>query len=217
MSNQRLSSTIGPEGVEVRTDYSNVPAAGERYTAIAQALHWVTMALMLAVLPLAWVGANIPDTDHGHEVILELHKSVGLTILIVVAIRLAWRALHPAPPLSNALAHWEKRLSMISHLLLYIILIGMPLTGYALSASSGHQIAYFNLFALPELSKDSNLQHTALLLHMIIGQWLVYPLILLHLAATLWHTAVKRDGVLERMLPPQKRAIAPNDAPTDRE
>ncbi len=195
------------------------PAAGERYTATAQALHWLTAALMLAALPLAWVGVNMPEAAPGHEGVISLHKSVGLTILAVVAVRLAWRASHPPPPLSAAVARWEQRASTASHWMLYAILLGMPLSGYLLSAAAGHATTYFGLVRLPSLPESRSLQHAALVVHVVVGQWLVYALILLHVAATAWHVAVKRDGVLDRMLPPQveRKTLTLNPAlPADR-
>jgi cytochrome b561 len=62
-------------------------------------------------------------------------------------------------------------------------------------------------FVIPALPKSAIIQHTALLVHVFTGQWLVYGLILLHLTAAIWHVAVKRDGVLDRMLPPQNRDL----------
>ncbi len=179
------------------------PAAGPRYTIVAQAFHWVTAGLMFIVLPLAWVAVNMPKEAPQRETVLTLHKSVGLTILIVVAFRLAWRAMHPAPPLSSLVARWERVASEASHRLLYAILFLMPVSGFLLSAAAGHTITYFGLFTLPGLPKNDSLAHLAVIVHVITGQWLVYALILIHLGATAWHVIVHRDGVLERMLPQQ--------------
>lgn len=182
---------------------ATTPAAGPRYTIVAQAFHWLTAGLMFVVLPLAWVAVNMPKSAPEQEAVFTLHKSVGLTILIIVAFRLAWRATHPAPPLSSLVARWERVLSTASHWLLYAILFGMPISGYILSAAAGHEITYFGLFTVPGLPKSNSLAHLALILHVITGQWLVYGLILIHLGATAWHVIVHRDGVLERMLPQQ--------------
>ncbi len=202
-SSQPLSSPGPAERAPTVAARASRPAAGERYTATAQALHWLTAALMFVVLPLAWAGASVPDAAPGHEALISLHKSVGLTILAVVAVRLAWRAAHPPPPLSADVARWEERASTASHWMLYAILIGMPLSGYLLSASAGRPTSCFGLVRLPGVRDSPDLRHAALLIHVIAGQWLVYALILLHLAATAWHVTVRRDGVLDRMLPPQ--------------
>jgi cytochrome b561 len=174
-----------------------------RYTATAQALHWIVALMIFAVLPLAWVMVNLPPNTHQRDVLVLLHKSIGITVLPVVAARLIWRALHPAPPLPGSLARWERAAALASHWMLYAILVGMPVTGYILSCAGGHPVLWFGLFTLPGVPIDKPLAASATWLHVAIGQWLVYALVLLHLAATAWHVAVRRDGTLERMLPAQ--------------
>ena len=178
--------------------------AVRRYTSTAQALHWIVAVLMFTALPLAWVMVNMPRRAPSREWIFTLHKSVGLTILALVAVRLAWRATHPAPPLPGRMARWEQAIAFASHWLLYLILVGMPVSGYLLTATSGNAVPYFNLFKLPILPNDKAVSDAARWAHVAIGQWLVYGLILLHIGATAWHAAIRRDGVLDRMLPEQK-------------
>ncbi len=175
-----------------------------RYTLTAQAFHWVVAALMFAVIPLAWVMVNMPRTAPSREWIYTLHKSVGITIFAIVAVRLAWRAAHPAPPLPGTMAKWERGMAFVSHWMLYIILVGMPVSGYVLSATTaGKSVPFLDLFMLPSLPKSQAASDAARWVHAAVGQWLVYALIVLHLAATAWHVAVRRDGVLDRMLPEQ--------------
>jgi cytochrome b561 len=174
-----------------------------RYSYTAQTLHWVNAALMFAVLPIAWVMVNMPETNHARGALFTLHKSVGLTILMLVAIRLVWRARHPAPPLAGRLGRWEKRIAIVSHWMLYAVLIGMPVSGYLLDATGGYPISYFGIFSVPILSKSPTIASAATWAHVAFGQWLVYALIFLHVSATVWHVAVRRDGVLNSMLPKQ--------------
>jgi cytochrome b561 len=88
----------------------------------------------------------------------------------------------------------------LSHRLLYLIMLGMPLSGYLFSAWGRHAVTYFGLFTLPGLAKNDTLQQVAFWAHVAIGQWLTYALILLHIGATGWHVAVRRDGVLFRIV-----------------
>ena len=178
--------------------------ASRRYTATAQALHWIVAVLMFVVIPLAWVMVNMPKTAPSREWIYTLHKSFGMTILVLVAVRLAWRAIHPAPPLPGQMARWERGMATASHWLLYIILVGMPVSGYVLSATGAVGVPYFDLFMLPDLPKNQAVNDAARWVHAAVGQWLVYALIVLHVAATAWHAAVRRDVVLDRMLPEQQ-------------
>jgi cytochrome b561 len=177
--------------------------ADQQYTLTAQALHWITAALMFTVLPVAWVMMNMPETAHARGLLFTLHKSIGLSIVMLVAIRLTWRAMHPAPPLTRGLGRWEKGAAIVSHWMLYVVLIGMPMSGYLLDATGGYPISYFGLFSVPVLPKIPALANAATWVHVAVGQWLVYALILLHVAATVWHVSVRRDGVLNRMLPEQ--------------
>ena len=182
---------------------SVITSTVRRYTLTAQALHWVVAVLMFAAIPLAWVMVNMSQTAPSREFVYTLHKSVGLTVLVLVAVRLAWRAAHPAPPLPGRMAQWERGMAFASHWMLYLILVGMPVSGYLLSATSGKAIPYFDLFIVPGLPHNQAVADAARWAHAAFGQWLVYALIVLHLAATAWHAAVRRDGVLDRMLPEQ--------------
>jgi cytochrome b561 len=156
--------------------------AVRRYTATAQALHWVVAVLMFAVVPLAWVMVNLPRTAPWREDLYTLHKSIGLTILTLVAVRLAWRATHPAPELPSRMIRWERTAAFASHWLLYLILLGMPVSGYLLSAAGGNPVSYFGLFTLPGLSQNEALRQAAVWVHVVTGQWAVYVLVVLHLA-----------------------------------
>jgi cytochrome b561 len=181
-----------------------VPHVGlERYTATAQFLHWLTAVLMFTVLPLAWVMVSMKDNSPYRGVLFTLHKSVGLTILAIAAMRVLWRAIYSPPPLRQ-FGPLEAKMVLTSHWLLYFAMIAMPISGYLLSAAGGHAVSYFGLFTLPGLPKSEALSHAADWVHVAIGQWLVYALIALHLVGTGWHVAVRRDGALDRMLPQQK-------------
>ncbi len=180
-------------------------AGTRRYTRTAQALHWVVALLMFAAIPLAWVMVNMPHDAPSREWIYTLHKSAGITVFVLVAARLAWRAINPAPPLPPTMPKWERAMAFASHWMLYLILIGMPVSGYVLSATtSGKQVPFLDLFMLPNLPKNQAASDAARWVHAAVGQWLVYALIALHLGATAWHVAIRRDGVLDRMLPEQE-------------
>jgi cytochrome b561 len=128
---------------------------------------------------------------------LVFHRSLGITIFAVLVLRLAWRLTHPAPPLPSD----TPRVMELADWLLYALLLLMPVTGY-LQSTDGRPVSYFGLFNLPELPKDKALGDVANVLH-LLGQWGVYTLVGLHVGATVWHVAIRRDGLLNRMLPPQ--------------
>ena len=171
-----------------------------RYNPVAQALHWLTAGLFLAVLPLAWVAISLPPAPAKGSMFV-LHKSVGLTILAIVVLRIVWRMVRPAPPDPQA-PRLLTLIGRVNHFLLYAIFLIMPVSGYLLSAFSGRDTPYFWLFTIPGLTKDEGPQRIAESIH-LVGQWFVYALVLLHIAGTAWHLIIRRDGLLERMLPVQ--------------
>ena len=160
-------STTVPGAITVPDAASDV---GRRHTATAQSLHWITAILMFAILPLAWVMVNMPRTAPSREWVYMRHKSLGLTVLALVAFRLAWRASHPAPALPAHLAHWEALAARLSRWLLYLVMIGMPVSGYLFSAFRGHGTAYFSLFAIPGPPANAHWAAVADWFHVATGQ-----------------------------------------------
>ena len=181
-----------------------------RYTGVAQALHWITTLLVLAILPIAWVMTALPEHSARAGPLFALHKSLGVTIFLIVAARLLWRGLNPPPPLAGE-PPWVKVASKVSHWLLYAVLLGMPISGYVMSASGDEGVALFGL-PLPSLPRNKALETLAGTSH-AVGQWALYALVVLHVAATTWHLWARRDGVLARMLPAQTRAPAALQTP----
>lgn len=178
-------------------------SAGHRYGGLAQALHWITAALVAAVLPLAWIGASLAKDAPAKGTYFTLHKSVGITIFAIVVVRIVWRMIHPAPP-DPATPRGLLLIARVNHWLLYAIFLVMPVSGYLLSAFAGRETPYFWLFPIPALAKNDELHELFEKVH-LAGQWAVYALVILHIAGTVWHVAIRRDGVHERMLPPQRR------------
>jgi cytochrome b561 len=176
-----------------------------RYTLTAQALHWVTVFLILMILPVAWVMMSLPEGPEQTRMLV-FHRSLGVTIFAVVVLRLAWRSTHPAPPLPGDTSRVMELISQLTHWLLYALLLLMPITGY-LQSADGRPVSYFGLFNLPGLPQDKPLGDAAKVLH-LLGQWAVYTLVGLHVGATVWHVAIRRDGLLNRMIPPQDQSGA---------
>jgi cytochrome b561 len=178
---------------------SPTPNRRDRYDPTLQALHWLSAALMAAVVIVAWYMTDLPRTDPGRNDWYGLHKSIGVTILALSVIRLGWR--HRSPPAPLVAAAWEHRVAAVTHVLLYLILLAMPITGYIHSAAGGHPVSLFGLFTLPTLvPEDKALGHLFGEIHEA-GQWAVYLVVALHAAAALFHAIIRKDGVLRRMLP----------------
>ncbi len=174
-----------------------------KYDGPAQALHWLTALLMFTALPLAWVMTAVAKDYPKRGTLFTLHKSIGVTILLLSIARILWRAAHPAPSLPASLARWEAYSAKLSHGLLYGVLLVMPISGYVLSSAGGHAVPFFGLFDFPALPQNKGAAKLADEIH-LIAQWVVYALIAWHVLATTWHIVVCRDGILERMLPEQR-------------
>lgn len=198
MSGSTLSSRPA-KGAGLPATY--VTASGlPRYNPLSQALHWLTALFALAVLPLAWVAVSLPPSEL-KGTMFTLHKSVGLTIFAIVVVRIVWRMIHPAPADPAAPKALEV-IARINHWLLYAIFLVMPISGYLLSALSGRTTNYFWLFTIPGFEKNEALQKSFEAAH-VFGQYAVYLLVALHIIGTAWHLVIRRDGLLERMLPVQ--------------
>jgi cytochrome b561 len=178
-------------------------AAGEPgYDRVARATHWLVAGL---VVSLGWAIGGAPRNTPTRDLLLLLHRSVGLTILAAMLFRAFWRWRHPPPALPASLAGLERCLAGCTHAALYVLLIGMPLAGYVNAAAAGHAVNFFGIFSTPPLLPENNrLAQAAIAVHPV-GQYLVYLFVLLHIAGGLMHGVVRRDGVLERMLPPNPR------------
>lgn len=174
----------------------------ERYTGVAQALHWLTVLVIFTALPLAWVMVHMDRHAPTRDIYFTTHKSFGLLALAFIVARLLWRTWHRPPSLPPLLEKWEVGLAHATHFFLYVIFIVMPISGCIASSASGHPVSFFWLFTLPQLPKNDALAKAADTVHMY-GQYAVYVFLAAHILAVIWHVAFRKDGVLERMLPEQ--------------
>jgi cytochrome b561 len=177
-----------------------------RYTGIAIALHWVVAALVFSQLALGWWMIEIPKDPPGVRAgWFNLHKSIGLTIGMLVLVRLGWRLKHPAPALPREMPRWQVIAARANHALLYLCLLVMPLSGYLGSSFTKYPIKYFGV-ALPKVGWESEpLKELCSQVH-YATVWIFMTLIALHIAAALKHLLIDRDAVFGRMWPRRTRA-----------
>jgi cytochrome b561 len=171
-----------------------------RYSTVAIVLHWVIAGLVLTQIGLI-VAHELVEGPMSRTYVL-WHKSIGLGILGLTLMRLAWRLRTPAPALPVAAPAWQNRLAWVTHLLFYVLLIGLPLAGWAASSAAGRTLDWFGLFVWPNLPVplDRSLAGTFMDVHKA-GVKLLYVLLALHVGAALKHHLIDRDDVLGRMLP----------------
>ena len=208
----------------------------QRYTAIAIVLHWAIAAAILSNLIVGWwMKAAIDETTAQARAIaaFQLHKSIGLTVLLLTVLRLLWRFTHKPPPLPASMARWERFSAKAAHWAFYILSVVVPLSGWTYVSSQwahGKPLSvptlWFGLFqvphlfdarAMPEAARAAVSERDAAA-HYYLA-WSMAGLFVLHVAAALKHHFLDRDRVLTQMLPalPSPDGSAPPpDEPTRR-
>ena len=187
-----------------------------RYEPGAQWLHWITAVLVFTIIPLGWVFAEFKtkgDPPSSFEApfpgppvaYATAHKSIGIIIFALIVLRIVYRLANPPPALPIGMGGLQRGLSHASHWLLYLVLFCMPISGYVASSGGKHPISFLGLFDLPKLPVSHEIGKQAGGLH-VAAQWILLALIALHLAATAWHLFIRRDAILDRMLPRQANA-----------
>jgi cytochrome b561/polyisoprenoid-binding protein YceI len=182
------------------------------YSTVAIVLHWLIAAAIVTQLVLAWRMGG-PKTPESFALI-QLHKSVGITILALSLVRLGWRLANPPPPLPATLARWERILAQVTHVGLYVAMIGMPLTGWLAVSASRVEVPtlLYGIIPWPHVPGVPHLAEPAKSLARNIGGGghealaiLLLALLALHIAGALKHQLLSRDEpVLARMAPGAK-------------
>lgn len=184
-----------------------------RWGPVSQLLHWLVVALILTTGVLGLVMGDMRNSPTKIE-IYALHKSLGLTILALAILRLAWRWYAGAPLPPSASPRWQHRFAAFTHWLLYGLLFAMPLSGWTFNSAAGYPLQWFKLFNLPALvARDVELRQIARDVH----EWLFLLLLavaVLHAAAAWYHHRVLRDDTLRRMLPRLGRRQAGPPSPS---
>jgi cytochrome b561 len=182
------------------------PVSLERYTRTAVLLHWLIAVLILANLVLAVTSAN--SEGPLHRTVLNLHKSIGFSVLLLSLVRLAWRLYSPPPPRLEGAAGWEHVVAKIVHTTFYFMMILIPFLGWWVSSAAKtlHPINVLGWHApfLPVM-RGREFSGGIMEMHRFLG-FAMAALLVLHIGAALKHRFIDRDGVLGRMsLLPAKR------------
>lgn len=178
------------------------PANMQRYAPTAIAFHWLTAVLIVGTFTLGLVMTDIPGLTPTKLKYFAWHKWAGVTVLVLSALRLLLRLRSPAPAYPPAMPAWQHYAAHGSHALLYLLMFGVPLSGYFYTLAAGVPVVYFGLFQLPLLI-EPNLALKPVL--KAVHYWLnigMAAMVVMHIAAALKHLAVDRDGITQRMLPP---------------
>ena len=180
----------------------------ERWGRVSIALHWTIAALILLVQVPAGLTMNRVEPGLLQNILYDTHKMTGLTVFALVVIRLAWRWANPVPELPADLPPWQAGLARLTHGLLYLLILAMPVSGFIYTATGGFPVPLFYLVNLADfvpVNKPVAAVAKAVHLNLI---WALLAVVLLHVAGALYHHLVRRDGILRRMLSSKARLTA---------
>jgi cytochrome b561 len=181
-----------------------------RYGSVAMTLHWLLAAAILFMLGLGPFMTSLDENDPRTFPLFQLHKSIGLTILTLSILRLAWRLANPIPALPQGMSGWERFAARGVHTLFYVLMIAIPLMGWATVSSAALAVPtmWFGLFEWPHIpfladlprAQKRMIEPPLAVTHSVLA-FSMLVLLGLHVAAALKHHFRDRDDVLKRMLP----------------
>jgi len=166
------------------------------FNLLARVLHW---SMAVAILAMLFVGAGMVVSLRHRDELLDLHRPLGLAILLLAIVRLANRLRHAPPPLPADLPRIQVLAATASHWLLYALMLAMPLIGWAMLSAGGYPVVLVDGVNLPAILPHSPVMYGMLRpLHGVLAYVLFFT-ILAHLGAALFHAWVRRDGVFGQM------------------
>ena len=177
------------------------------YSPVMKTFHWTTVALVATLLALGWTMTSDLETIKPiRGALFALHKSLGLTILLLTVLRICWRSTHPVPPMPPVLRPWEVAVFKTVHYLLYTMLLVQPLVGWTIVTIMQKKSLFFGLFPFPDLPLLPAFQNPKAAADFLgnvhaAGAMVLVALLVLHVGAAFRHHFLIRDNVLFRMAP----------------
>lgn len=167
---------------------------------VSISLHWITAILILGLATVGLYMTELPTSPSKIQ-IYALHKSFGITVLVLTVLRILWRFLTKTPEDIDSATRFQIISAKIVHIVMYALLLLIPLSGWLYNSASGYPLRWFNLVSLPKLFTGFNpdIKQLAHLAHESLF-YILASLLLIHAGAALWHHYVKRDTILKRML-----------------
>lgn len=170
------------------------------YDPVAKIAHWVTVLLVVAQFVVGW---TMPDIRRGTQPVglIAWHLVLGSSLLVVVVFRLAWRLTHRPPPAPSDQPLWQQRAASITHAALYVLLLLVPVTGWAAASVRVWVVRAFGVLPLPQIMPPfAKIGFRIGDIHGGLLTWTLLVVVVLHVLAALYHRFIVRDTVLSRML-----------------
>lgn len=171
-----------------------------RYSRTAVLLHWLLVVLLAAQIGFGWFLESVERGTPERTIYVNLHKSTGMVIGLLILFRLYWRLTHRPPALPESMPAWERSATWWTHLLLYACMVIMPLSGYIASNFSKYGVNFFNSLKLPPLGTENATVYAIFNTTHDVTSWILVSLIALHALAALRHL-FRKDGLFSRMWP----------------
>lgn len=172
-----------------------------RYTRVAMLLHWLIALCLVGQFILGWYLEAIPKGVPDRSYFVNIHKSTGMVIGLLILIRIGWRLTHRPPQLPVSIPGWQQKAATGMHVLLYVFMLMLPLTGYIASNFSKWGVKFFNAIQLPPWGvQDKAIYAFFNQAHGLIS-WVLLVLVMLHVLAAMWHVVSGHREIIRRMLP----------------
>jgi cytochrome b561 len=178
------------------------------YTAPAIALHWLIALFLFGQIAFGWFLETIPRGAALRGFYVNMHKSTGLTLALLIVVRIVWRIANRPPRLPSFMPTWERRAARQNHAALYACMLGMPLSGYIASNFSQYGVKLFNSILLPPWGVNDPRVYKIFNLTHVVLSYVFVTLIVLHILAAVRH-AIRGDGILARMLSTRASYVGP--------
>jgi len=183
-------------------------ASSQRYTNVAITMHWVIAISIVGMILGGWYMGDLPDGAPGQYFLYQMHKSIGITILLLTVARIIWRVMNRPPALPDEMNGLEKTASHLVHLGFYGLMIALPLTGWLYSSVSVKldvPTVLYGIISWPDVPFVEGLKTEAAsgavnFIHSKLA-WVVLALLGLHVAGAIKHEFSAEEGVLKRMIP----------------
>jgi cytochrome b561 len=172
----------------------------ESYGWLSIVIHWVMTFIVFGLFGLGYWMVDLDYYSEWYRRAPALHKSIGITLLLLWSVRIVWRFVQVSPQTPETHQAWEVKSAKLTHAMLYILMLAIMFSGYLISTADGRGIEVFTLFTLPSIGElFSNQEDIAGNIH----EWLAYSILglaILHALAALKHHFIDKDRTLVRML-----------------
>ena len=174
--------------------------SAERYGLISKIFHWVMFVLVVYLLLDHEITHGLPRGDETRRFFVWLHQSIGIIVFLLVCLRLIWVFLNKKPEHESTTPIWMRKLSTISHWILYLAVLMQPISGMLGKLLDGRAVPFFNIFRIPPLTLSDGLAVEVIkTIHYDVIPTGLKIFIILHLLAALYHHFIVKDNVLKRM------------------